>query len=170
MTLFFKWLDAERGKAISYHWSNVEEKEHFVVQHSLKIRYQAAKKKVFNASLTELTLSYLEHDSLLKLLAVGGQLAHRNVSVMPPVGCSIWKRASGRDTLKPWACMKVEAKYARGGLQVDVSELHFNLKRAYQTRDVGQPMTQGGKYPRLKSNRAYWRCFELSLLHQGCFF
>lgn len=31
----------------------------------------------------------------------------------------------------------------------------INSKRPYQTQDVGQPMTQGGKYTRLKSNQAY---------------
>lgn len=52
--------------------------------------------------------------------------------------------------------MKVEAKHAHVlYADVDPNELHFTLKRAYQTPDVGQPVTQGGKYPRLKSNQVY---------------
>lgn len=95
--------------------------------------------------------------------AVGGQLAHRNVSVMPYIEEPTWfmrymKAGPGRHT---------EAACKHGGgsgcarvlwVVVEPSELHFNLKRAYQTQDVGQPMTQGGKYPRLKSNQVYWWC------------
>lgn len=57
-----------------------------------KNKIPECKKKVFNASLTELTHSLWGHDSLLKALscvrAVGGQLAHRNVSVMPYIAQS----------------------------------------------------------------------------------
>lgn len=36
------------------------------------------------------------------------------------------------------------------------TELHFNLKQACKRGDVGQPMTQGEKYPKLKLNQVYW--------------
>lgn len=60
----------------------------------LKNKTPSCQKKVFNASLTELTHSFLVHGSPVKALsgvqAVGGQLAHRNVSVMPYIAEPTW--------------------------------------------------------------------------------
>lgn len=134
-----------------------------------KNKIPECQKKVFNASLTELTHSFWEHDSLLKapscVQAVGGQLAHRNVSVMlyiaqsPLASLGDMKAGPGRHAEA--VCRHEGGSEHARALLVGVelrSELHFNLKHAYQTEDVGQPVTQRDKYPRLESNQVYRWC------------
>lgn len=142
------------------------------MQHHLKIRHRAAKKKRkekgVEASLTEVTHSFLEHDSFLKLTAMY-ELEEgvwcRGMSVMPyiyipcPLASVQYMKAGPLRHTEALCKQEGGSKHARVlQVAVELTELHFNLKRAYQTEDVGQPMTQGRKYPRLQLNQVYRWC------------
>lgn len=86
-----------------------------------------------------------------------------DVSVTP---CARWpqrvyesspsERRGGKHTRVLWAAFKR-------------TELHFNLKQEDEAGDVGQPLTQGGKYPELKLKYVY-RCTRQARILFYCFF
>ena len=143
-----------------------------MIWHSFKTRVQVARKKVFNDSLIELTYSFMEPGSLLKLAHSYVQecLCYAVYSRAHLAQCGIWELALG--DVKPCACIKVEAKCARDLSRLTLNRVNclFNLKLGNQTQDVGQPVMQGGekisRTRRLAAQRLQAERFSVAFLNQ----